>query len=296
MKCGLFQLPDDSGETNVRTSSARPTTGSRPERVPGFETPLARNLHGLLPRRSRRSCWTPSRPCRSLRDRRPLRRPSIQRAPIQALITEGLVRDVCVSSGASGPETDLFAVVRTEPDARSLEPTPSSFSIASYRKHGPRGRIAHGLDRRPGEGAVVTGPLRVTGWACGPRERISSSPFSSTAMSVRLRREGASRGRTLLRREDARRLLLRGLRGLLRLPARGTRGRTRPPPLSVRGRRERHYPPRRSSSGAPEPPRSIGAQPRVPRGSAPRSGACRGRTPRRPRPPPEAGFFRRRAG
>ncbi len=174
MKGGLFQLPDDFGETNVRyvlraADHWKPLVNA----YSGFQTPLARNLHGLLLAKKPTELLDALEavPVSYVTVHRSLV-PSIQRAPIEALITEGLASGRLRFVRRFRPGDDLFAVVRTEPDARSLEPPPSSFSISSPGSTGREDASLTGSIDVPGEGAVVTGPLRVSGWARIPGEDL----------------------------------------------------------------------------------------------------------------------------
>jgi Bacterial Ig domain len=64
-------------------------------------------------------------------------------------------------------KNDLYAVVRNEPDARQLDPlpwTPAGIALASETLHREDPALTGSIDE-PAEGAVVSGPLTVRGWA-----------------------------------------------------------------------------------------------------------------------------------
>ena len=246
MKGGLFQLPDDFGETNVRyvlraADHWKPLVNA----YSGFQTPLARDLHELLLAKKPTELLDALEavPVSYVTVDRSLV-PSIQRAPIEALISEGLASGRLRFVRRFRPGDDLFAVVRTEPDTRSLGPPPSSFSIASPASTGREDASLTGSIDVPGEGAAVTGPLRVSGWARIPGE-VSSSPFHRRQQAFARDGKAPPEAGRLLRREELGDCSFAGYEGSFAFEP----GDAGPHEIVVVFRskdgRERHYSPRR---------------------------------------------------
>jgi hypothetical protein len=71
-------------------------------------------------------------------------------------------------------KNDLYAVVKNEPEAKALDPlpwTPAGGPLAPQALDREEASLTGSIDV-PAEGAVVTGPLRVTGWARIPGEDL----------------------------------------------------------------------------------------------------------------------------
>ncbi|MDL2719225.1 MAG: hypothetical protein PT977_15895, partial [Acidobacteriota bacterium] len=71
-------------------------------------------------------------------------------------------------------KNDLYAVVKNEPDAKALDPlpwTPAGGPLALQALYREDASLVGSIDA-PTEDAVVTGPLRVTGWARIPGEDL----------------------------------------------------------------------------------------------------------------------------
>jgi hypothetical protein len=71
-------------------------------------------------------------------------------------------------------KNDLYAVVKNEPGARALDPLPWTPPAWPFPSRVPRREdptLTGSIDE-PAEGAVVTGPLRVRGWARIPGEDL----------------------------------------------------------------------------------------------------------------------------
>jgi len=175
MKGGLFQLPDEFGETNARyvlraADHWKPLVNA----YSGFQTPLAATLHALLlaPKPAELLDALEAVPVSYVTLHRSLV-PSNQRAPIEALLSEGLASGRLRFVRRFRPGDDLFAVAKTEPDARSLENLPSVFSIASPLRSAGRedGSLMGALDVPAGD-EIVRGTLTVSGWARNPGEDL----------------------------------------------------------------------------------------------------------------------------
>jgi hypothetical protein len=71
-------------------------------------------------------------------------------------------------------KNDLYAVVKNEPGAKALDPlpwTPAGGSLAPHALYREDATLLGSIDA-PAENAVVTGPLRVSGWARIPGEDL----------------------------------------------------------------------------------------------------------------------------
>ncbi len=180
MAGGLWQLPDHFGHTNARyvlraADHWKPLVNG----YSGFNTPLAEDLHGLL---------LANRPADLLAalERVPvsyvtIRRTSIppsQRDPIEALAAEGVASGRWRFVRRFRPGDDLFAVVKTEPGAVSLEPLPPSRPAELLRAvAGPDDATLVGSVDAPAEDESVKGTLVVRGWARIPGEDLDVAVF-----------------------------------------------------------------------------------------------------------------------
>jgi Bacterial Ig domain len=71
-------------------------------------------------------------------------------------------------------KNDLYAVVKNEPEAKALDPLPWTLAdgpLPSYAPYREDPTLIGSIDE-PAEGAVVTGPLAVRGWARIPGEDL----------------------------------------------------------------------------------------------------------------------------
>jgi hypothetical protein len=175
MRGGLWQLPDDFGETNARyvlrsADHWKPLVNA----YSGFQTPLAAKLHGLL------LAGEPA-PLLDALEGAPVSYVTVRRAGIPEA-QAGSIRRLLADGLASGrlrfvrrfrPGDDLFAVVKTEPQARSFEILQPVFA-ASRTGPGGGGELTGSIDV-PAAGATVRGTLTVSGWARMPGEDLAVS-------------------------------------------------------------------------------------------------------------------------
>lgn len=178
MKGGLFQLPDHFGETNARyvlraADHWKPLVNA----YSGFQTPLAEKLHALLMEGKTGELLAALEgvPVSYLTVRRP-GMPDEQRSPVEALVADGLASGRLRFIRRFRPGDDLFAVVKTEPDARSLETLPLNLSWRTReRPSATPGRddvsLTGNVDS-PAEDDIVRGTLTVSGWARVPGEDL----------------------------------------------------------------------------------------------------------------------------
>ncbi len=123
MRGGLWQLPDDFGETNARyvlrsADHWKPLVNA----YSGFQTPLAATLHGLL------LAGQPA-PLLDALEGVPVSYVTVRRTgipgdqvePIRRFVAEGLAAGRLRFIRQFRPGDDLFAVVKTEPAARAFE-------------------------------------------------------------------------------------------------------------------------------------------------------------------------------
>jgi hypothetical protein len=98
------------------------------------------------------------------------------RAPHQEWLARGLAsgRLLFVRRFDGRMRNDLYAVVKNEPEAKALDPlpwTPAGSPLASHAFYREDASLPGSIDS-PAEDAVVTGPLKVSGWARIPGEDL----------------------------------------------------------------------------------------------------------------------------
>lgn len=170
MRGGLLQLPDDFGETNARyvlrsADHWKPLVNG----YSGFQTPLAGRLHELLlaSRTTEMLDALETAPVSYVTLRR-MNIPEGQRGPIRALVDAGLSSGRLRFIRRFRPGDDLFAVVRNEPGAVSVE----TLSRMSYAAPGREDAALTGNVDAPAEDQTVRGTLEVAGWARLPGEDL----------------------------------------------------------------------------------------------------------------------------
>jgi hypothetical protein len=172
MRGGLFQLPDEFGETNARyvlrsADHWKPLVNA----YSGFQTPLAGELHALLlaSRTVELLDALESVPVSYVTIRR-LGIPDGQREPIRAFVDAGISSGRLRFLRRFRPGDDLFVLVKTEPGA-----PPSLETLPPAHAPGREDVALTGNVDSPGEDQIVGGVLEVSGWARVPGEDLSVS-------------------------------------------------------------------------------------------------------------------------
>jgi hypothetical protein len=163
MRGGLWELPDDFGESNA-LHDLRAADHWKPlvNGYSGFQTPIAEDLHSLLVEgRSRRILDALEAVPVSYVTMRPRRMTPDQRASAVALVSEGLESRRLRFVHRFPPDDSLYVVVRTEPDAPPLEREKWPATGAEISE------LTGSIDTPP-ENAIVAGALTVRGWARTP--------------------------------------------------------------------------------------------------------------------------------
>jgi hypothetical protein len=187
MAGGLWELPDEFGETNA-LHVLRAADHWKPlvNGYSGFQTPLARNLHDLLlaGKTSDLLDALEAVPV-SYVTVRPLRMTPEHRAFSAKLVAAGLASRRLLYVRRFLPGDELYAVVRTEPGAKPLENVPVASAPADSA--GTEWAELTGSIDEPREDAVVTGSLAVRGWARVPGRDLGVTVLIDRAPRVPLR-------------------------------------------------------------------------------------------------------------
>ena len=161
MAGGLYELPDEFGETNA-LHVLRAADHWRPlvNGYSGFQTPLAQNLHDLFAGGKADDLLDALEAVPvSYVTVRPLRMTEEERSAASRFVAAGLASRRLLFVRRFLPADDLYAVVKVEPRAAplALPPADTAGEIESADLTGS-------IDA-PAERAIVTGDLAVRGWA-----------------------------------------------------------------------------------------------------------------------------------
>jgi hypothetical protein len=187
MAGGLYELPDRFGETNAH-HVLRAADHWKPlvNGYSGFQTPIAQNLHDLLVRGKAAELLDALEAVPvSYVTVRPRRMTAEQRTHAAKLIDIGVASRRLLHVRHFLPDDELYAVVRTEPAARSHE---SADPAAGPRE--PAGtesvELTGSIDE-PAPEATVTGNLVVRGWARIPGRDLAVTVLIDRAPRVPIR-------------------------------------------------------------------------------------------------------------
>ena len=187
MAGGLYELPDEFGETNC-LHLLRAADHWKPlvNGYSGFQMPIAQNLHDLVVEGKAKEALDALEAVPvSYVTVRPRRMTPEQRTAAKELVGAGIASHRLLHVRHFLPDDELYAVVRTEPGAKQLESAPESNQSA-----GPTGTewadLTGSIDG-PAEDSVVTGNLTVRGWARIPGQDLDVTVLIDRATRVPLR-------------------------------------------------------------------------------------------------------------
>jgi hypothetical protein len=187
MTGGLWELPDDFGETNA-LHVLRAADHWKPlvNGYSGFQTPLAEKLHDLLEEGKAGDLLDALEGVPvSYVTVRPRRMTGEQRTTSAKLVEAGLSSRRLRHIRHFLPDDELYAVARTEPGARALESAPvASEPVGSV---GTEWTELTGSIDEPAADATVTGDLVVRGWARIPGRDLGVTVLIDRAPRVLLR-------------------------------------------------------------------------------------------------------------
>ena len=187
MAGGLYELPDEFGETNC-LHLLRAADHWKPlvNGYSGFQMPIAQNLHDLVVEGKAKEALDALEAVPvSYVTVRPRRMTPEQNAAAVKLVAAGIGSHRLVFVRHFLPADDLYGVVRTEPGARTLESAP-----ALTERGGPIGTESTDLTGSidgPAEDSVVTGNLTVRGWARIPGQDLGVTVLIDRATRFPLR-------------------------------------------------------------------------------------------------------------
>ena len=162
---GLYELPDEFGETNC-LHLLRAADHWKPlvNGYSGFQMPIAQNLHDLVVEgRANEALEALEAVPVSYVTVRPRRMTPEQNAAAAKLVAAGIGSRRLVFVRHFLPDDDLYGVVRIEPGAKQLASEPQSNESAG--RTGTEWAGLTGSIDGPAEDSVVTGNLTVRGWA-----------------------------------------------------------------------------------------------------------------------------------
>ncbi len=165
MAGGLYELPDEFGETNT-LHVLRAADHWKPlvNGYSGFQMPIPQNLHDLLLKGKTTELLDALEAVPvSYVTVRPLRMTPEQKTAAAKLVEAGIASHRLLHVRHFFPDDDLYGVVKIEPDAKPLE---SAFAANEPGESaGTEWVELTGSIDGPAENATVTGDLAVRGWA-----------------------------------------------------------------------------------------------------------------------------------
>ena len=165
MAGGLYELPDEFGETNC-LHLLRAADHWKPlvNGYSRFQMPIARNLHDLVVEGKAKEALDALEAVPvSYVTVRPRRMTPEERTAADELVEAGIASHRLLHVRHFLPDDELYAVVKTEPGAKQLESAPRSNESAAIT--GKEWSDLTGSIDGPAEDFVVTGNLIVRGWA-----------------------------------------------------------------------------------------------------------------------------------
>jgi hypothetical protein len=187
MAGGLYELPDAFNETNA-LHVLRAADHWKPlvNGYSGFWPPIAQNLHDLLGQGKAMALLDALEAVPvSYVTVRPRRMTEEQRTTAAKLVDAGLASHRLLHVRRFLPDDELYAVVKTEPNAKTLESAPVAREPAVLA--GTEWVELTGSIDEPAAEAIVTEDLRVRGWARIPGRDLDVTVLIDRALRVPLR-------------------------------------------------------------------------------------------------------------
>jgi hypothetical protein len=193
MTGGLYELPDEFGETNcLHVLRAADHWKPLVNGYSGFPMPVAVGLHDLLVEGKTMELLDALEAVPvSFVTVRPRRMSVEQQATATKLVESGLASRRLLYVQHFPPDDELYAVVRTEPGAKHLES--ASATNGPGGSAGTESADLTGSIDEPAERVVVTGPLAVRGWARIPGRYLDVTVLIDRVPRVPLREARAPR-------------------------------------------------------------------------------------------------------
>ncbi|MFI5119651.1 MAG: hypothetical protein ACHQM4_04520 [Thermoanaerobaculia bacterium] len=187
MAGGLYELPDEFSETNcLHVLRAADHWKPLVNGYSGFWTPIAQNLHDLLGHGKTVELLDALEAVPvSYVTVRPQRMTAEQRATAAKFVEAGIASHRLLHVRHFLPDDELYAVVRTEPDAKRLEGAPARNEPATAREI-EWADLMGSIDG-PAADATVVGNLTVRGWARIPGRDLGVTVLIDRAPRVPLR-------------------------------------------------------------------------------------------------------------
>ena len=193
MAGGLYELPDEFGETNA-LHVLRAADHWKPlvNGYSGFQMPVAQNLHDpLVDGKTMELLDAIEAVPVSYVTVRPRRMTAEQRAASAKLVESGIASHRLLYVRRFPPDDELYAVVKTEPGAKHLESGPTASEPGETA--GTEWAELTGSIDEPAEDATVIGNLVVRGWARVPGRDLGVTVLIDRAPRVAIREMRVSR-------------------------------------------------------------------------------------------------------
>jgi len=187
MAGGLYELPDEFGETNAlhllrAADHLKPLVNGYSR----FQMPIAKNLHDLVAEGKTAEALDALEAVPvSYVIVRPRRMTPEQKTAAAKLVEAGIGSHRLVPIRRFLPDDELYAVVRTEPGAKPLESAP--VASEAQESAGVESADLTGSIDEPAEDATVRGSFTVRGWARIPGRDLGVTVLIDRAARVPLR-------------------------------------------------------------------------------------------------------------